>query len=237
MKFIVLSLSIVFLCGFSAPYSLHKFKKVLDESKLQAPSSPYNSLYSVKYGKFLNASNQYFYLQNRKYMTFFMCGKSNRSELRLKNDWKVNTKKPVILQVKVKLFPMNQKKEFTFLQIHADSTLPDSINKPLLRIVWEKELYNIHNHLWAIIRLNDKNKGKYLKYNLIAMPKNFFTVKIRVQNSYLSVWVNNKKRLNNFNVDYWNKYYNYFKIGVYLQGDGCAKALFDEIKIKQEGNK
>ena len=237
MKFIVLSLSILFLYGFGSPYSLYKFKKVLDESKLQAPSSPYNSLYSIKYGKFLNAYNKYFYLQDRKYMVFFIFVKSNRSELRFKKDWKVNTKEPVSLEAKVKLFPLNQKKEFTFLQIHADSTLPDSINKPLLRIVWKKELHNIYNHLWAIIRLNDKKKGKYLKYNLMAMPEDFFTVRIRVQNSRLSIWVNNSKRLNDFNVDYWNKYYNYFKVGVYLQGDGCAKALFDKIKIKYEGDK
>ncbi|WP_457561261.1 polysaccharide lyase family 7 protein [Caminibacter sp.] len=204
-------------------------------SKLQAPTSSFNPLYSRKYGDFAYYSNRYFYLQDKNYMVFYMCGKKNRSELRFKKDWKVNTKTPEILEAEVKLFPLNAKREFTFLQIHADSTLKDKpiINKPLLRIVWRKVYRHKKNHLWAVIRLSpDANEQIYQKIDLGMMPKGFFNVKIKVQNNNLQIYINNIKKID-MNVSYWDKYYNYFKAGVYLQDWGCAKVLFKSLKGSQ----
>ncbi len=216
----------------NSPYLLTKFHNILNVSKLQAPTSKYNPLYSVKYGKFKYYSNKFFYLQDNKYMVFYMCNKKNRSELRIKQDWKVNTKTPISLSAKVKLFSLNAKREFTFLQIHADSNLKNSIDKPLLRIVWMKNFHNLKNHIWVIIKKSPNIYGQnYEKIDLGLTPKDFFYIHIIVKTNKLTIIKNNKKY--NFNVSYWKKYYNYFKAGVYLQGNGCAKVLFDQIYIKE----
>jgi len=234
MKLLIALLSVItLLYCHDSPYSLEKFVPILKITKLQAPKSKYNPLYSVKQGNFAYYENRYFYLQDNKYMTFYMCGYKNRSELREVNDWKVNSETPLVLNAKVKIFPLNAKREFTFLQIHADSTLKNSINKPLLRIVWKKELHNLHNHIWAVIRTSANiYKQKYKKVDLGLMPKEFFNVKITVANSKLNILINNHTLIKNFDISYWDKYYNYFKAGVYLQDEGCAKVLFDKLTIK-----
>jgi hypothetical protein len=246
MRIIVLFLTIfLFGCGFGTntqhsenkvAYSLDKFKPVLQISKLQAPTSKYNPKYSTKYGEFKDVYNKFFYLQDGKYMTFYMCQTNeddyNRSELRFKNDFKVSSQIEHIMEAKVKIFPLDQQKEFTFLQIHSDDNVKDSpkINKPLLRIAWRKEYNNINDHLWAVIRL--ENDGEYDKIDLGKRPITFFYVTIKIKDSQLSVFVNGKKKIDNFDVSYWDKYYNYFKAGVYLQGFGCVKVLFDKLSIK-----
>jgi hypothetical protein len=222
MKKLILFLG-VFLFGCDTPYSLDKFKPVLTISKLQAPYSKYNPLFATKYGKFKDVCNKYFYLQDNRYMAFFMCQNENehkRSELRFKYDFKVSSKKANILEANLKIFPLNQDKEFTFLQIHADSTLRNvpTINKPLLRIVWMKKYKNIYNHLWAVIRLGDEVYAHYIKIDLGKKKDRFFKVVIKVKNSKLSVSIDGENKIDNFDVSYWDKYYNYFKAGVYLQG-------------------
>ncbi len=233
-KIVFLILGFMMLYGCNSPYSLDKFKKILSVSKFQAPDSHYNPLYSTEYGEFEDFCNQYFTLQDNKYMAFFMCGKKHRSELRFKNDWSVADSKPHIIIARVKLFPLNEKREFTFLQIHADSTLKDKpvIDKPLLRVVWYKELKCKKNHIWAVIRTcDDPNMMCYEKIDLGEMPKSFFDVKVEVKNSKLKIWVDGKLKVDK-DVSYWDKYLNYFKAGVYLQDEGCAKVLFDKLKIK-----
>ena len=224
----------VFLFGHDAPYSLDKFKSALKISKLQAPKSSFDPLYSRHYGDFQNYSNKYFYLQDNKYMVFYMCGNHNRSELRFKNIWSVNTSSPKILEAEVKLFPLNARREFTFLQIHADDTLVDypTINKPLLRIVWLKVYRHRKNHIWAVIRISPNiEENRYEKIDLGLMPKSFFDVKIIVYNKVLKIYVDNKLKVSK-DVSYWQKYKNYFKAGVYLQDIGCAKVLFNKLKVK-----
>ncbi len=234
-KMFLILFFVVFALAHNTPYSLKKFRLILENSKLQAPLSAYNPLYSRHYGDFKYYFNKYFYLLDGRYMTFYMCGKKHRSELRFKENWKVDTKFSKILDVKVKLFCLGEIKEFTFLQIHADSTLKNqlTINKPLLRIVWLKKLYGVYNHLWAVIRTtSDKYNQKYQKIDLNQMPEDFFNIKIEVKSSKLNIWVNNLHKIDNFDISYWNKYQNYFKLGVYLQDNGCAKVLFDEIKMQ-----
>jgi len=234
-KILIFITSLLFACN--TPYSLDKFKPVLDIAKLQAPYSKYNSLYAVRYGEFKDVCHKFFNLQDNKYMAFFMCEEDlsshRRSELRIKNIFKVSSKKAHILDAKLKIFPLNEKKEFTFLQIHPDNHYKPFINKPLLRIVWMKNYHNIINHIWAVIRLGKGKSSKYAKIDLGKKPDNFFEIKILVKNSNLSVYFNGEKKVDNFNVAYWNKYCNYFKAGVYLQGSGCAKVLFDKLEIKE----
>ena len=224
------------LFGKDSPYSLKKFQDILDKVKLQAPVSSYNPLYSAKYGEFEYFQNIYFYLQDDKYMIFKVCDKKHRSELREKNDWYVTTSTPKVLFAKAYLFPLNQIRELTFLQIHSDSNRPGRngaiINKPLLRITWRKKYHNEHNHLWAAIRLSpDKNEQKYIKIDLGKKPKEFFTVKVKVAKSKMKIFIDNELKVNK-DVSYWNDFLNYFKAGVYLQDKGCSKVLFDELYIK-----
>jgi len=235
MRKIVVLLSIIgVLFASSTPYSLDKFKKVLKVVKFQAPFSHYDSKWSAKYGKFENFSNRYFYLQDDRYMAFYMCEKSKekrRSELRFKEDWLVGDRSLKILKLRVKLFVMSQKREFTFAQIHSDGTIKNqpTINLPLLRVVWFKKYRSVKNHIWAIVRLNPKEKI-YKKVDLGVLPKGFFNLKIKVQNSIMSVEANGKTYSQD--VSYWGRYPSYFKVGVYLQDIGCAKVLVDELSFE-----
>jgi len=235
MKFLLIILYSCVVFAFNAPFSSKKFQDILSKAKLQAPTSSYNPMFSRKYGDFKGYYNKYFYMISDN-MIFYMCGNHKRSELRFKNIWKTSTKEEKILFAKVKLVPLTVKKEFTFLQIHADTTLPDmpSINKPLLRIIWHSYLRGRKNHIWAVIRLSPSEyANKYLKVDLGRMPAGFFTIKIVVRNNILKVFFNNKEKVK-LNVGYWSKYYNYFKAGVYLQDKGCAKAIFNKLIIKDE---
>jgi len=231
-SFLYLPFLSMFLFSNNAPYSQQKFQSVLDKAKLQAPLSKYDPKYSVKYGQFKNYYNKFFYLKDNN-MVFFMCKNHHRSELRFKDEWQVSTKTPKILEVKVKILPLTEKKEFTFLQIHPNGNVYPYMNKPLLRIVWYKNLRHRKNHIWAVIKnTNNANDKKYLKIDLGKNPKQFFNVKIEVKNSKLNIWLNNIKKINNFDLEYWDGYRNYFKLGVYLQDNGCAKTMFNQIKIK-----
>jgi hypothetical protein len=214
------------------PYSLDKFKPVLNISKLRAPTSEYDPKYSTHYGNFEGVYNKYFYLENNRYMTFYMCendeSEHKRSELRFRNDFKVRENH--YLKARVKILPLSEEKEFTFLQIHADANYDNTPNKPLLRIAWRKKYNGVKNHLWAVIRLSP-NKAEYLKVDLGKRPEKFFDIVIKINNLKLYVFFNGQKKVD-INVKYWSKYYNYFKAGVYLQGRGCAKVLFDKLEIK-----
>ncbi len=70
---------------------------------------------------------------------------------------------------------------------------------------------------------------KYQKIDLGVLPRDFFDMKIKVLNSYITIWINNKK-VDMSNVTYLNSYLNYFKAGAYLQDTGCAKVWFDKLE-------
>ena len=227
--FVLFGVSLIF--GYEAPYKLEKFQTVLDHSKLQAPLSSFDPKWSIPYGKFQNRANRYFYLEDNQYMAFFMCGKKHRSELREQNIWQVETKKKHILYAEVKILPLDNKKEFTFIQIHSDPSVNSTIllNKPLLRIVWRKNYHNIKNHLWAIICTNtDQKHFTYTKIDLGERGSNFSSFRITVMNSQLIIIRDNQKKVT-FDISYWNGIWNYFKAGTYLQSNGCAKVLFKKL--------
>jgi hypothetical protein len=180
----------------TSPYFLDKFKSVLNVSKLQAPTSKYNPKYSIHYGKFKGIYNKYFYLENNRYMSFYMCeddeSEYKRSELRFRDDFKVSENH--YLKARVKVFPLSEEKEFTFLQIHADANYDNTLNKPLLRIVWRKEYNSVKDHLWAIIRLS-VTKANYLKVDLGKRPDKFFDFVIKINKSKLYIFLNGEKKL------------------------------------------
>jgi len=229
MKFLHILVTGTILWASQAPYSLDKFKDVLNKCKLQAPTSHF-SKYSIKAGDFEGKYNKYFYL-TKNYMTFKMCGVKNRSELREVKDWKVDTKKAKTLQARLKLSPDTQEKEFTFIQIHSDAHRnKNPINKPLLRIAWYKNFHGKQNHLWAFVKVIDDDGIMWTKkVDLGKAPKGFFDLKVKVKNNKMNITLNNKTY--KFDVSYWRDYWSYFKAGTYLQGDGCSRVFFDKLRI------
>jgi len=156
-----------------------------------------------------------------------MCGFHKRSEVRFLDEWRVSTRKPKILEADVRLFPLNSNREFTFMQIHVDAR-NGGLNKPLLRLVWMKNYKGVENHIWAII-LGDSSGRVYEKIDLEKTPCDFFKIKIEVLKSKLKIWFNGKVKIVK-DVGYFEKYKNYFKLGVYLQQKNCAKVVFRNIK-------
>ena len=233
---IFLALSLL-LSAYEAPYDRSKFRAVLADAKLQAPGSKYNEKYGVKYGEFDGVAHRYFYRDKSGNMVFEMCGKKQRSELRFRTDWSTAAATPKVLEARVKLYPMDEKREFTFIQIHADSTLDDvpKINKPLLRLNWRKNYHGKKDHIWAHIlstnHITKSKKSPYVKIDLGKRPSGFFNVKVEVRKSRMKIWVNGKKKVD-MDVSYWDRFQNYFKAGAYLQDEGCAKVKFKSLKVR-----
>lgn len=214
-----------------SPYSKREFQEVLKVSKLQCPTSKYDSLWGTHYGEFKGVSHRYFYLDENNLVDFAMCGDKNRSELRFQNDWNVSSENPKTIEAELKVKPLDKKiEQFTFLQIHSDGTKEGAINSPLLRIVWKRNYKKESNHLWAVLKL-DANESNYKEFDLSKLSDKLFTIKVSVVNNRLNLWFNGIKKLDSIDVSYWDKIPSYFKAGVYLQSDGCAKSSFDDINV------
>ncbi len=201
----------------TSPLILEKFSFLSQKAKLQAPSSEYN------YALDKNFANDYFYLSENRYMTFDISEDnldSKRSELRFYNEWNVSDDKSRYLYMRLKIIKFN-KREFTFMQIHDNSL-------PLIRVVWYDDYKNEKNHIWAFIR--DEN-GDATGYDLGALSDDFFDVNMSVKSGFLSIEVNGIKKIDNFDVSYWQNL-SYFKAGVYLQDIGRAVIFVDLLKIE-----
>lgn len=234
MRLIILRLTITFaflLVAISppvfaegAPFNKSKYRPVLEDSKLQAPTS---SPAAVKQGDFPGFWDWYFRLDSTgQYMTFEMDGASNRSELRQMNEWYTSTTtwRKMIGEVKVFYPTTPSLNEFTFMQAH-DS---EDFNKPLIRLAWIRNRYGSEDHLWAIIRLsNENNSFQYV--NLGSRPNNFFKCEIKIKNNKLYVRINNETKIS-LDVSYWESLSSYYKAGVYIQTEGIAKVQFRKLK-------
>ncbi len=211
-----------------APYSLEKFRSALEGAKLQAPVSAFDPRYSIGYGDFAYRANRYFYLQDGRYMTFLTCGAKNRSELRRRSEWPVTTTEPKRVEARLRPIPLDAKREFTFLQIHDSGT---EANKPLLRVVWRKKYRGKKDHLWAVIRLSDhRYHSEYEKVDLGPAPAGsaMTDLTVEVQKGRMRLWRDGRLLVDK-DVRYWRSLRNYFKAGVYLQDEGCARVLFDKL--------
>ncbi len=216
------------LFGYIAPYSLKSFRDILNISKLQAPYSFHDKRFGVKFGKFKNVARRYFFLSDHKYLTFFMCGKGRRSELRLKEEFKIDSKTKKALLARVKLFPLNGIKEFTFLQIHSNANKSNGFNKPLLRVSYKALYRGKKQHIWATLLIKTKmGKRVYKKLDLGKIPKDFFDIKIKIGNNHIKIDIQNKTISQKLKSDDTASYY--FKAGVYLQSSGCAKVEFEKL--------
>ena len=220
MRFFLFVLLVSLSMACESPLKLKKFEFLVNKAKLQAPIS------KISYKLNGDFCNEYFYLSNGSYMTFEISEEKNehkRSELRFLKEWSVDCEKEKFIEERVKLVEFN-KREFTFLQIHDGK-------KPLIRVVWYKNLKHKNNHLWAFVRLNefDGEKRRVKVFDLGKSTKEFFDIRLSVKKNELKVCINNKEKLE-FNVGYW-KNKSYFKTGVYLQDVGKAKIYIDKIKL------
>lgn len=220
------------------PYDVDAFRPVLEESKLQAPTS--KAL--IRQGGFAGQANEYFYVDpSGPYLTFTVKGDSKRSELRqMTGDWQTSTATPQRLIGEVQVFfPENESmNQFTFMQIHDTTDDPQSLNKPLLRLVWLRSRHGIQDHLWAAIRMPrdmdqpislDNLSGRFV--DLGPRPEGFFKSEVRVQANQMVVLLNDEEKLS-MDVTYWDGLNNYFKAGVYNQDPGVSKVQFRSLRYE-----
>ncbi|OMH41427.1 hypothetical protein BLW93_00345 [Desulfurobacterium indicum] len=204
------------------PYDIKSFRKLLNTCKLQAPYSTFNKIYSTHYGNFKNFKTKYFYAKDKS-IVFRMCGVGRRCELRFKDEWQIPVKKEKWLKLTLRLMPLNNVKEFTFIQIHSKPSKYCSVNKPLLRIAWLK------GHIWAILRKNMYSHF-YEKIDLGKSPEGFFSIKLGIFKNKLFIKLG-KSVEKQFDVGYWEGCKNYFKLGVYLQSSGCGEIILKSASV------
>ncbi|MCV2401463.1 polysaccharide lyase family 7 protein [Marinomonas sp. C2222] len=224
----------------SAPYSTSRYQSVLDDSKLQAPGS--NTL--IKQGDFAGAYNDYFYVPDsgNKWMTFEMTGYLARSELRQMDEWYSSDSSytnKMIGEVEVINPEDGEVDEITFMQIHDVSGNSNAINKPLVRLVWERERDGIENHYWAVIKEDAcKDCKNYLKVDIGEHKDDPVKFEIRVTDSKLTIKRDGAtiSGLNKYDIGYWDHLENYFKAGVYNQTSGTAKVQFKTLKYYTQAN-
>ncbi len=220
----------------AVPYDLEKFRPVLDDSKLQAPTS---SPTLIEQGQFEGATNEYFFLDDTgQTLTFTVTGDSKRSELRQESgEWDTATSTPQRLVARVKVYVPEtpELEQFTFLQIHDTTNDPGSLNKPLIRITRRGDYRNTQDHLWAAIRtpadfdqpISLENLAT-LNVDLGPRPEGFFDAEIRVHNSQMTVMIDGETKVD-LDVSYWDGLANYFKAGVYNQDPGTSKVEFESL--------
>lgn len=217
----------------AVPYDLAKFRPVLDDSKLQAPTS---SPALIDHGEFAGESNAYFYLDpTGQHMVFDVSGDSNRSELRqMSGDWQTSTalRRSLDARVRVDVPQTPSLDQYTFMQIHDTN---DGLNKPLIRVVWRRTRSGMEDHLWAAIRV-PADLGQPISLSnldtdwidLGARPDGFFDASITVHANQMRVLINGQVAIDK-DVPYWDGLDNYFKAGVYLQDPGQYAVVFDEL--------
>jgi len=194
----------------SKPYL--KFKPILDKAELQCPTSKFDANCSRHYGDFKGFSNKYFYYEGCN-LRFHMCGDHNRSELRFQKEFYMSDDINKTLEAVVK--PLSNTDEFTFLQIHG---IYNGLNKPILRVAVYK------NRLKLFIFDGDK----YIKKDIGEYIPKFMKFKIVAGDSKLYVYKDGKLEIN-ASINYPDKCY--YKLGTYLQRNGCGDSIFQNIKI------
>ena len=242
MKRIALGLAVLcgtapFVSAETVPYDLEQFRPVLDDSKLQAPTS---SPAKIEQGDFAGQSNEYFFVDpTGQYLTFTVTGDSNRSELRqMSGDWDTATATAVGMAARVKVYVPEtpELEQYTFLQIHDTTDDPGALNKPLLRVTRRGQYRKTNDHLWAYIRvpadLSQPISTENLDTEYVDLgprPEGFFDAQVRIHEGRMTVTIDGETKIDK-DVSYWNGLNNYFKAGVYNQDPGTSMVEFASLR-------
>eukprot|EP01059_Diplonema_ambulator_P005866 TRINITY_DN1564_c2_g1_i1.p1 TRINITY_DN1564_c2_g1~~TRINITY_DN1564_c2_g1_i1.p1 ORF type:complete len:277 (+),score=41.34 TRINITY_DN1564_c2_g1_i1:60-890(+) len=211
---------------YTAPYDQIKYRSVIDQSYLQAPTSGDRL---VEQGEFAGVYNQYFYVPDEgdRWMTFEVSGKDGRSELRQVDIWSTNDTAYAHGMRGHLVVEQTEVDQITFMQIH-DRVV--TINRPLLRMVWMASFQGVEDAYWAFIKSDAcpecRNYDKYMLAPRTAMKVEF---EVLVKQSKLTITVNGAvaPQINNYDVNYWNHLKSYWKAGVYNNwNNGTGKVKF-----------
>ncbi len=234
----LLGLSSLYTYADTAPYSLSKYQSVLDDSKLQAPSS--STL--IPRGSFNSQYNQYFYLPDsgNQWMTFEVTGDHARSELRQTTEWYTSDSSTLYKMIGNVLVvdPMEgEVDEITFMQVHDVTDNSNAINKPLVRLVWMRDYRDLSNHYWAIIKSDACESCKnYDKIDMGEYRDSAVKFEVRIENNKLTIKRDGitHPELNKYDVSYWGDLESYFKAGVYNQDSGTGIVQFESLRYYAE---
>lgn len=246
----------------SAPNSYVKYQNVLSQSSLQVSDpfgEPGNKETLVKNGQFADFYNDHFYYdQSVETLTFAMSGYSNRSEVRVDENFdtsEVGVQRVLnasILPIGVESSLANSpadKDTITYLQIHnkgTDESGTGYIPHPLLRIVYEQERDGLIGHYWAVLKTNavdcsdpvksetDDCKYAYERIDLGKADLDRATdFKLEVREGKLSIDKDNIREVER-DITYWSHLLSYFKFGLYNQFEnGEAKVQFPSVSMNK----
>ncbi|USD63106.1 polysaccharide lyase family 7 protein [Vibrio sp. SCSIO 43140] len=252
-----------------APSLYSKYDAVLTASKLQRsdPSEGDGNKSDVADSDDLMVGyyDEYFYAdENTKDLIFKMSGDSNRSELRVNENFDTS-KIGVSRTLSTSFQPIDIKNvlqqsvdgdEVTFLQVHNKGTSSDGtgyIPHPLLRVTYELERNGEMGHYWAVLKVNalDCSSGSehagssdcnnaYQRIDLGEANLDAMTdMDITIQEERLVIEVDGVQKLDH-DISYWADLLSYFKAGVYNQyddGDGIntwSEVRFSKLEVQQE---
>lgn len=198
-----------------APYSEPKFRKVLDNSRLQWPTAKFQHPKLDKYAV------ESFQLTKGGYMQFTIEGEGQRCALRQNAEWGINSRKE--RRVKARVFldkPNNETKELSFLEIQtrAYKTFPPGA---LLRIGWKRSKNGLQDHIWATLRVFPDSREVDV-FPLFSRPKHVFDIQVLVSESTLTILLDGEvvplsPELGAYDLSYWKALdTNMFLAGVFL---------------------
>ncbi|CAH0528731.1 polysaccharide lyase family 7 protein [Vibrio hippocampi] len=244
-----------------APYSLSAFSSVIDQSKLQRwdPTLSDGDKLEVKNSTIADDEyyDDYFYAYDgSEEMVFTMRGDSNRSELRVENNFDVTdvgytmsaSFQPIDIDEAIAVSVDGD--EVTFLQVHNNSG-DDYIPHPLLRVTYEETRDDLDGHYWAVIKTNALDcssdsddygsadcNDSYERISLGEANLDAMTdIDISVGNSRLVITVEGEEKVD-YDISYWGDLLSYFKAGVYNQydvngADYWSEARFSKLTVSE----
>ena len=195
------------------PSNNPKFWTVLNQSKLQAPTS------SPGITKLNGFANDYFQLVDDTDIQFKMSGKGRRSELRQLTStgaeaaWNVRELHEMRAEV-ILPDPDSAMQEFTFMQILCETGKGFF---PALRISWRRFFRNESNRVVATIRTGTGDtSNNFRKLSLFTRDSALRNYNIRVLNNKVSITIDGTV-VPDQDLSFWSSSTCNFKAGVYVQ--------------------
>jgi hypothetical protein len=216
------------------PYTLEKFRSVLDRSKLQDMEGET----VVNPGNYTGYLTPHFFALDE--MLYFVSEKRSdqektRTELReYPARWHTNEAHVHIWKGEIRCFlPKEGIDTYTWMQIHGTN---ETYDYPLLRLVWVRSREGIKDHLWAILITNQpyEKERRYEWIDLGKRSSNVFKVRVETGDNRLLIYIDDRFQ-KEYDISYWAEVENYFKAGIYINRHddyGTAAVAFRELFFK-----